>query len=264
MAKSPKRKKSDGLYNNSVYQQREGYASRELKILNNSSSKGYAVSIPNVAADSNKTWNAALLAPFGSYIKMWVTDFEMSFSVNGTVGQSRYRRQFFPKSFNQPTINVKGVMPNQKEYNRLASFIRECHFEALTGNQDLYNLKDQQSGRAARGSSQSIQTVTLLIKNAGPAGESKPLRNVKGRHRAMQLDGYIKNIAAGARKFEFAPEFTFEFIPASSKMTGSVGIYEDQMDEGSEIMSWMDLFDKNAFGNQIVKDNRTESQKPVK
>lgn len=265
MARSPRRRKSDGLYNKSVYKQSELYASKELKILNNSSSKGYAVNIPKASPDTSKSWNAALLAPFGAYVKLWVTEIEMNFSLHGVTAQSRYRKQFFPRSFNQPTISVSGTMPNQKEYNRLAAFIRECHFEAVTGNQNLYDLKDQQTAKQKRGSSASLQTVTLLVKNAGPEGDKNIPRNIKGRHKALQFDGYIKLIKAGATQFNFAPDFNFQFIPASSQLTGSIGIYEDMMDEGSEILAWMDIFKKYGFAKETVKDNPQKSNvKPVK
>jgi hypothetical protein len=261
MAKAPKRQKSDGLYNNNTYKQRKGYGSKELRILNNQSDSGYATGIPNISAENNKTWNAALIAPFGAYVKLWVTEVQMDFSVSGVVGQSRYRRQFFPRSFNQPKVMVSGTMPNQKEYNRLAAFIRECHFEALTGDQNLYAAKDNQSQKSKRSSSQSIQTITLVIKDAGLINRKSAPRNIKGGHKAIQMDGYIKMISSGAVRFNFAPNFNFEFIPVSSKVSGSLGIYEDAMEDGSEIMAWMDIFKSNGLNKNIADPN---ASKPVK
>lgn len=264
MAKAPKRQKKDGLYGNKSYSQRDGYASKELRILNNSSETGYAVNIPGVTADNDKSWNGALIAPFGAYIKLWITEVQMDFSVTGTVGQSRYRRQFFPKAFNQPKVMVKGVMPNQKEYNRLAAFIRETHFEAVTGNIDLYSAKARQSSKNKVRSSASLQTISLIIKDAGQVNKQNPLRSVKGGHKAMQMDGYIKSISAGATQFNFAPEFNFQFVPASSKLTGSIGIYEDTLDAGSELSSWMDMFSKNAIDVNNFNSNQSTNSKPVK
>jgi hypothetical protein len=72
----------------------------------------------------------------------------------------------------------------------------------------------------------------------------------------MKLEGYIKTIAAGAVKFNFAPAYQIEFIVAASD--GAVGIYEDKLSAGSALVDWATLFkedhDGAQSGNQIKKD----------
>jgi hypothetical protein len=265
VARSPKRTVDDGFYNKGVYKQRDKYGSKELKILENKSSAGGdMVNLPKRSADTSETWNAVLVAPFGAYLKLWATEIKMDFSLSGTVGQSRYRRQFFPRSFNQPVVTVSGRMPNQKEYNRLAAFVRECHFEAVTGNQDLYDNKERFDAKSSKkikkgrkNSSASLQTITLMIKDAGALNRKGAPRNTKGGHKPIILDGYILNISAGAVKFDFAPDFQFEFLPAQSRMNANVGIYEDQMDYGSDLASWMDIFKTIApqQRNKVITSN---------
>jgi hypothetical protein len=242
--KSPKRQKNDGFYKNNAYKQRSQYESKELQILENRSDKGYAVSTPNISPDNKgENWNVALLSPFGAYMKLWVNEIKIDFSLSGTTGQSRYRRQFFPRAFNQPRMIVSGSMPNQKEYNRLASFVRECHFAAVTGTQDFYANKEGQSDKARKGASVSAQTISLLVKDSGPSVVKSAPLHTKGGHLPLKVEGYITNIRAGATKFNFAPDFEFEFIPAYSVMKADkIGIYEDIEDDGSHVSSWMDIY----------------------
>ena len=241
----------------------------ELKILHNSSETGYAVKLPNKRAGegSHKSdWNAALVAPFGTELKMWVSDVQMDFSMTGSTGQSRYRKQYYPKSFNQPTIIVKGQMPNQFEYNRLAAFVRECHLEALTKNRFLYSKHRTDPRKAIKTSNTVLQVVTLLIKSSPPrmGPLNKTRRNVKGAHRAMILNGYIKNIAAGAAKFSFAPEFQFEFVIASSYLDkNTTGIYDDVLVDGSQLENWNDQLKKYNYGQQKFASSKSSRKKPT-
>lgn len=241
---------------------------RELLITNNpidrpGGNQYPSVKLPVKSAEFGKNWNGALVAPFGSTVKLWISEINMDFSMSGSTGQSRYRRQYYPKSFNQPSILVRGQMPNQFEYNRLATFVRECHFESLTGNRFLYAKKANQSRAAAKASSASLNTIKLLIKDAGSVGKIR--RNLKGGHKGLVFEGYIKNIAAGAVKFNFAPEFEFEFVNASSYLNGAVGIYEDTLVSGSQLMNWNDQLKKYSYGQQKFASSAPskKSSKPV-
>jgi len=241
---------------------------QELQILDNSrADSGYAVKRPNKSAEQSDHWNAMLSAPFGTDIALWVYEVNMDFSMSGSTGQSRYRRQFYPHSFNQPTMTVKGQMANQFEYNRLASFVRETHLEALTRNSSLYLAKQRQGKpKISNTASSSLQTVRLMIRRSPKqmGGVGKIRRNLKGAHRDIILEGYIKNIAAGAIKFNFSPEFQFDFIVAKSYLTGAVGIYDDVLVPGSQLMNWNDQLKKNNYGQQkFVSNQSANTKKPA-
>jgi|GEM_PF-3074247 len=240
---------------------------QELQILNNSNSEsGYRVKSPNKSAEQGDNWNAILSAAFGTDLKLWVYDVNMDFSISGSTGQSRYRREFYPKSFNQPTMTVKGQMANQFEYNRLAAFVRETHLEALTSNSSLYITKQRQGRpKVSNTASSSLQTVKLLIRRSPKqmGGVGKIRRNLKGAHRDIVLEGYIKNITAGAMKFNFAPEFQFDFIVAASYLTGSVGIYDEDLVVGSQLMNWNDQLKKNNYGQQKFVSNQSSTAEPA-
>ena len=242
------------MANRRDYEITSGNPEGPLEILNNPADTGYFVKLPNKSAQNSDTWNAVLVTTDNQELKLWIEDLVLNFSMSGTSGQSRYRRQFYPKAFNQPSMMVKGKMPNQFEYNKLAAFIRESHFDAL----------NQTNRRTAEDGSQAVfdkKTVTLHIKNAGEG--SRPKRNIKGGHIVLAFEGYVKNIEAGARKFQFAPDFQFEFVVAGSKDTGNIGIYSDDIIQGSKIMSWMDLFKKDHFSNSAEQPTDPNAPAPT-
>lgn len=246
------------------YEHKSGYTENVLQILNNSSEAGYAVSIPNKSADKSNTWNAALLDNASRAYKMWVYEIQMDFGLSGITGQSRHRRQFFPVSFNQTAVSVRGQMPNQKEYNKLAAFVRESHAIALETNHMIYQRNGDKQYRASSAQPELLKLyinpyrskageVGLDQKNQNPSGAFKKGRkrkNIKGHHKQLVFEGYIKNISAGALKFNFAPEFQFDFIVAQAYLGNNVGIYDDTLDTGSQLMDWTSQLNTYGFGQQ--------------
>jgi hypothetical protein len=207
---------------------------------------GYQVNGNNVSANDKTNWSIQLVKPNKKYLNLWADEISIDFSMSGTMGQSRYRRDFYPHSFNEPTMMISGVMPNQREYNKLAAFVRESHSEALNVQQNYGELSKN---------TKPFPTVSLIMKSSNPQKRGQP-RTQKGGRRGMKLEGYIKTIAAGAVKFNFAPAYQIEFIVAASD--GAVGIYEDKLSAGSAIVDWATLFKEDHFGarsgNQIKKD----------
>jgi len=251
------------------YDHKSGYVKPELQILNNSSRTGYAVNTPNSRADKSSTYNGVLMDYYGKTIKLWITDVSADFSLSGTTGQSRYRRQFYPKAFNQPSLSIVGRTANQAEYNRLAAFFRETHSAALTDDKSLYERQSGKSKKIVSKSSTSPQLVKFLIRRSGK-NFINPKRNLKGSHQDMLLEGYVTSIAAGATKFNFAPEFQFNFIVAQSYDTAKIGIWSDELEIGSQLSSWMDQFKNKGFGQQkfasspSTKTKSTTSGRPVR
>lgn len=228
-----------------------------LEILNNPLDTGYGVKTKHTTASESSTWNGVLITNTNVELRLWIEEAQMDFSMSGSAGQSRYRNQFYPKAFNQPVMKVRGRMPNQYEYNKLASFIRESHYDALNQtNRDI-------GANVIANPTYDKKTIKFFIKNAG--GENnQPKRNLKGGHLAMGYQGYIKSIAAGATKFQFAPEFEFEFVIASSIDTGEVGIYRDDLTQGSRIMSWMQIFNVSHFsGSAAQPDDPNAASTPT-
>ena len=220
---------------------------------------GYAVSTPDVDPNTLNNWTARLIKTNNKYLNLWVEEASIDFSMTGSTGQSRWKREFYPHSFDQPILKMAGIMPNQREYNKLAAFVRESHSEALNVNGDIRpqsnaseksNIYYKHYGDDA---TIPLPTVTLIMNPRSVEGRP---RNQKGGRKGMQLEGYIKSIAAGGTKFNFAPQFSIEFVIAQSD--GSKGIFGDNLSSGSKITDWMTLFRKDDFGAkngaQIRKD----------
>jgi hypothetical protein len=211
---------------------------------------GYSVNIPNINVNDKENWNVRLIKLNKKYLNLWVDDAMIDFSMSGLTGQSRYKREFYPHSFNEPTLILKGIMPNQREYNKLAAFVRESHSEALNVNK---NLSEKSAGTKV------YPTVSLIMKSS--VQQKGNPRNQKGKRMGMKLEGYMKSIAAGAAKFEFAPTFEIQFVVAASD--GTVGIYGDEVVGGSVIVDWMTLFKNGHFGAKSGYQIRTDISKPT-
>lgn len=248
------------------YKQQKGYVQNELQVLNNSSETGYGVALPKVSAENSSTWNAALLDNASRAFKMWVHEISMDFGLSGITGQSRHRRQFFPTSFNQTSVSVQGQMPNQMEYNKLAAFVRESHAIALRPNLATYQMsKNSQDKNQRRVSSTQPELLKLYINPYEPKKKGNALKqdgqsptgafknkhkNIKGHHKQLIFEGYIKNITSGAERFNFVPQFKFDFIVAQAYLGNNNGIYDDTLDAGSQLMDWTTQLRTYGFGQQ--------------
>lgn len=234
----------DNMSNISKYTTKD--ASRLNKQTGPRPDTGYAVNYPDISANDFNNWNVRLIKPNKKYLNLWVENAQIDFSMSGSTGQSRWRREFYPHSFNEPTLILTGYAPNQREYNKIAAFVRESHSEALNvGRLAKVNTSEKTKG------DKETPTVTLLMKSSNQ--DYKP-RGQKGGRRGMKLEGYIASIAAGAQKFQQAPKFEIAFIVAASD--GAVGIYNDTLTTGSKITDWMTLFKEDHFGAQSGTDIR--------
>lgn len=147
----------------------------------------------------------------GSQIAVWITEITADFSVSGESGQSRMLREFFPRSFNDVTLNIKGNVASTQEFNRLALFVRETQWLALNPG------------------SKADPTMTFVLNGTSSTNKGFPYtgRNVKGPHRPWQVTGYIQSMQAGAVAHQIAPEFNLGFIVATSVLSGNTGLWSD-------------------------------------
>lgn len=200
-------------------------------------------------------WNGRLVDQLGSSVDLWITEFDTSFAMGGSTGQSRYHRQFFPRNFTEPIVTVTGRVANTYEYNRLSAFVRRSHYYSLRADEFAADQKQTQGKVSGRhmDSGSAIPTVTLILRGGGiPAAY-----NAKGVHKPWVVDGYIKSMPAGAKHHDPAPEFKFEFIISQSQyVPATTGIYEDHLVVGSQLLSWMDVFEKNRFRDGSSSPNQ--------
>lgn len=216
--------------------------------------RGDWVKTPNVEPGLGRNadrWNAVMIDPLGGTIKMWITDMASSFQMAGQTAQSRYYRQFFPHNFVQTAFTITGQTPNSYQYNRLAAFVRNSQRANLVAEQIIHD--QGAAGVPLQGvnhtkSGVGIPTVTLLTKRV--PNDSK--RNVKGGHIGWNLQGYIKSMPAGAKRFDPAPQYKFDFIVAAA--SNNATIYNDTLVQGNQLKSWMEVFQNNFSGGDFAKN----------
>lgn len=218
--------------------------------LDNRIDTGYDTLFHSGAA-SYKGRNARLTNPFSESIPLIIEEIETSFQMGGTTAQSAELRQFYPRNFVQPTLTVRGRMPNGFQYNRLASFVRVAQIAAL-GKRFL-----RHSGTVRTSKSGTYIPTMLFTVNGSDDKLHARKRHWKGPHKPLRLEGYVKTIQAGAEHHNQAPPFEFEFVAAHSHFSGSVGIYSDDRSEGTEILPWIDIFEARK-GKGIYSPTRTK------
>lgn len=210
--------------------------------------KGYTVRTPDIEPGKGRhtdTWNARVTNPAGWQVAMWIWEVEASFRLNGETVQSNQKQQFFPRNMVQPTITLRGTVPNNYQYNRLALFVRDSHYFALNANyiarMEALAGKNLSVSHSVSGTANPLTSLEIR-RGTAPTG-----RNVKGPNGGMQLQGLIKSFKAGATRHEYAKDFEMEFVIAASTKNGEVGIYSDVLAPGTQILSWMEIFKKYNF-----------------
>lgn len=185
------------------------------------------------------TWSEGRAKPTQYLINMWITDLTADFTLSGTTGQSRMQREFFPRSFNDVTLTITGNCANSQEYNRLALFVRESQWRALS---------------ALNSGSATVHPMVNFVLNS-----NAPItgRSVKGQHRPWSVSGYIQNMAAGAVALDIAPEFTIQFIVATSSMHGNTGLWQDSLAKVKPLANMLTLLGAqpgHTAGSGYVRD----------
>lgn len=253
------------------------YKSGRIYPLQNQLRRGYGVTGSDTDP-GKRSANARFINIKGEKIDFYIEEMSANFSMAGTTGQSHHVRQFFPHNMVQPSITITGRAPNSYQYNRLSAFIRVGQDTGLSGQAlrnagiPLRNIPNAKQGPTL------IPTLRLLIRR-GVGGSSirgggrfpYEGRTVKGSHQAWRLEGYVKSMPAGAKHFEYAPQFTFEFLIAESQGPRqgdpNVGIWKDIAVAGDEIKPWIDIFQSgkrrtrgfekntgNALSEKIIDD----------
>jgi hypothetical protein len=227
--------------------------------------RGQNVKTPDVEPGKGKhgnTWNASLIGPTGDAIALWVYEIEVGFELGGSTAQSRRLRQFFPHSFSQVKMQVRGQAPNNYQYNRLASFVRMTQYWALYG--DDFARFQRRLGQPVSNrhypDGSAVPTTQLQIRGNHGGNRVSNGKTIKGPYKNWNVDGYIKNVQAGASRFEFAKDYEFEFEIAYSAKNGAVGIFEDSRAKGQKILPWMDIFKKYHYGGI---DTKTPAANPL-
>lgn len=186
--------------------------------------------------------NASLTNQNGDTIKLWVHDITSDFKMEGATAQSRFKREFYPHNFVQPSFKVKGQCADNYQYNTLAEFIGESQHKAVF--HDEQNLK-----------------FPTIVFELAPGGVDTA-RNHKGAHGGLTLRGFVPSFERGATRFEFAKEYEFDFVVTRSE-AGFMG--EDDRYKGRKLLSWAELITKATAESLAVRGTSpyvTEADSP--
>lgn len=118
---------------------------------------------------------------------MWVMQYTQAHQLAGQEYQSKLFKHFYPRSYSPGDMMVTGRVPYQNDYDNLAEFIRS-HQITMMGQPGLSNIADGNSS----------STLSLMILGIPSEG--------------IEVSGIVKQFQAGAKRFNVAPEFQFNFF----------------------------------------------------
>lgn len=156
--------------------------------------------------------NAFLDDGSGNRVYLWVDDMGASFNISGSTAQSYNQRAFYPHNLGQLMLTVHGQTPNESEYGRVAEFVRHSHKKAVTNGQ-FFRLVIAEGGHNPD------------VANPPTTTRDQQVHGVKGRHEAVDVDGYVLSIDRKHERFVNAPEWEFQFVILRSK--GFLGLKDD-------------------------------------
>jgi hypothetical protein len=119
--------------------------------------------------------------------------------LSGSPYQSQYYQHFYGRSYAPGPVGISGRVPTQAHYNRLAEFIR-THQLLLINQPGASNIINPNPSDPY-----NLPFLTLAVPSEG-----------------LNLEGYITGFTGGAKRFNPAPPFTFDFIAIND--THSVGV----------------------------------------
>lgn len=216
--------------------------------------KGYGVKYIPETDPSTNSYTAWLEDQFGRKIYFWIEDMSVTVNINGSTGQSRSVRQFFPHNMSQPSFIIKGRHADSYRRNLFAIFVRESQYNALS------------SRRWSQSDANFSPLITLYVRGRtsddDDRGEANPGSNTsrKGRGHMWKAEGYIKNIQAGAKRFDPGPEFEFEFLVAH--MNVAPGFMEDgTWKPYSLVETFMETFAKRRPKGSFVQAAKPKDDK---
>jgi hypothetical protein len=115
---------------------------------------------------------------------LWVMEYSQTHDLGGSSQQSKWYKHFYPRSYAPGTITVSGRVRTQQRYDQVVEFIRG-HQETMI----------QKAGSSNAGTKNQLPLLKLSI----------PSEN-------LYVEGWVASIAGGAKRFNPAPEYTFEFF----------------------------------------------------
>jgi hypothetical protein len=156
---------------------------------------------------------------------LWVMEYSQSHDLAGDISQSKWYRHFYPRSYSPGAITVTGRVRTQQRYDQVTEFVRQ-HQELMI----------QRAGYSNAGTRYQLPLMSLSI----------PFENI-------YVEGWIASIQAGAKRFNPAPEYTFDFLVVKDSHSMNIDLRP-----ASVIRSWWNgsIIDAGEIHNEVVIDQQ--------
>lgn len=176
--------------------------------------RGWQVQTNGIKADSTN-YTIFLENQDGQELYIFIHQIDAGYEMGGSYAQSARKRDWYPRSFTQARMTFTGRTASQAEYHKLVEFIRKT--------QD-YSLRWRNESQDP-----TYGTVKLIM----PASS---------RYKGHNLRGHIPKIERISERFEFAPEFQFEFVISRA----DAGLFHTNTSSRDiqlrKLAPWMDIF----------------------
>lgn len=140
---------------------------------------------------------------------IFVSRIGIDLSVQGSMAQSQFTRDFYPHNFVQPAFTIEGHSIDQTDYGYMCDFIRTCQHDMLTNfsgaKQETVNLMQLTIlHRGVPGSRTDTVGVTIN-------GNSLFNQTIRGAHKGIAAKGFVTSMPRIHEKFVTAPTWSFGF-----------------------------------------------------
>jgi hypothetical protein len=191
--------------------------------------EGYFVNTPNTDDSPNRYANAFLVnqKEARNTLGLILTDVMIDFVASGKYAQSRNYREFMFHNFGQVTLTLKGICRNQKDYGKIAEYVRESHRLAVSSTEQI-----------------DSPLIALSIRPGG----YNTRRGEKGRHDGIEVEGHIESFSRRHERWINAPTYQFQFVV--EKWSSGLGL-EDPSSHALLLKSFSELITKGK-GDQFA------------
>ena len=192
-------------------------------------SRGWDVEKP--ARNAGAFYANATLSNSSGDVDLFVHDASTDFSLAGSTAQSSKTRSFFPRNFTQQAFRIMGQCVNQEDFGNLAEFVHQSQ-------RDIVNSGDPVRLRI----SSKPKMVNL------PSGGK-----TKGEHTGLSLEGYVNNFARAHKRFEYSPEYQFDFVVSRySDTSGAFDALASTPVIIRNLRSWTDIVNARKDSSDFI------------
>lgn len=189
---------------------------------------------------------------------LFINDISQDLSISGQTAQSRLTRDFYARSFVQPSFVVEGQSLDQLDYGYLTEYVHHVQYDAMS-NTGSPLVQLWVAGRGIQSTQSSNRGVSLNSKTISPNQQFWPNQSLRGPHSEYLCQGYINAIVRKHSKGVYAPTYTFNFV-VSALIKGP---YSEDVIQITQQQSWVDVLNGTSnltTSQSLLKENNSVLQ----